>query len=149
MTKVIQKKSHWSNKVHQGTLSRGATGQLPIPILGGAEHGEFPYIGACGAEGGLAKGEQLLEVQGVPISGLPRYDMLEVLRTCKNPVTFKAVRQGKESSMDLWALTHPLALCLMHFCGIMWGSVKWSCRELWGVYSVVLSPSEWWGVFHM
>lgn len=37
----------------------------------------------------------LLEVQGVRVSGLPRYDVLGVIDSCKEAVTFKAVRQGK------------------------------------------------------
>lgn len=103
MSKVIQKKNHWTTKVHQCTVSRGAQGELGIPILGGAEYGEFPYVGPVaepegepgGGEGKLSEGELLLEVQGVRVSGLPRYDVLGVLRSCKDPVTLKAVRQGK------------------------------------------------------
>ncbi|KAL8212754.1 UNVERIFIED_CONTAM: Membrane-associated guanylate kinase, WW and PDZ domain-containing protein 1, partial [Gekko kuhli] len=104
MSKVIQKKNHWTTKVHQCTVSRGAHGELGIPILGGAEYGEFPYVGPVaepegepGGEGKLSEGELLLEVQGIRVSGLPRYDVLGVIRSCKDPVTFKAVRQGKPS----------------------------------------------------
>ncbi|XP_054831174.1 membrane-associated guanylate kinase, WW and PDZ domain-containing protein 1 isoform X13 [Eublepharis macularius] len=114
MSKVIQKKNHWTTKVHQCTVSRGAHGQLGVPILGGAEHGEFPYVGpvadtegetalpASGdSEGKLSEGELLLEVQGIRVSGLPRYDVLGVIRSCKDPVTVKAVRQGSRLNKDL------------------------------------------------
>lgn len=107
MSKVIQKKNHWTTKVHQCTVSRGAQGQLGVSILGGAEYGEFPYVGAvtdnegetaaAGGEGRLGEGELLLEVQGVRVSGLPRYDVLGVVRSCKDPILFKAVRQGREA----------------------------------------------------
>ncbi|KAJ7317063.1 hypothetical protein JRQ81_003225 [Phrynocephalus forsythii] len=110
MSKVIQKKHHWAGKVHQCTVSRNAQGQLGVTILGGAEYGEFPYIGATaageteageaaalpgGGEGQLGEGELLLEVQGIPVSGLPRYDVLGVIRSCKDPIVFKAVRQDE------------------------------------------------------
>ncbi|XP_062978113.1 membrane-associated guanylate kinase, WW and PDZ domain-containing protein 1 isoform X5 [Elgaria multicarinata webbii] len=117
MSKVIQKKNHWTTKVHQCTVSRSAQGQLGVTILGGAEHGEFPYVGAAaaaaaegnegetallgGGEGKLGEGELLLEVQGIRVSGLPRYDVLGVIRSCKDPIVFKAVRQGSRLNKDL------------------------------------------------
>ncbi|XP_032067615.1 membrane-associated guanylate kinase, WW and PDZ domain-containing protein 1 isoform X20 [Thamnophis elegans] len=112
MSKVIQKKNHWTAKVHQATVSRNAQGQLGVTVLGGAEHGEFPYVGPPEVEGEtavpgdngeckLGEGELLLEVQGVRVSGLPRYDVLEVIRSCKEPIVFKAVRQGSRLNKDL------------------------------------------------
>ncbi|XP_053234264.1 membrane-associated guanylate kinase, WW and PDZ domain-containing protein 1 isoform X29 [Podarcis raffonei] len=107
MSKVIQKKNHWTTKVHQCAVSRGAQGQLGVTILGGAEYGEFPYVGATaeedggGGDGKLGEGELLLEVQGIRVSGLPRYDVLGVIRSCKDPVLFKAVRQGSRLNKDL------------------------------------------------
>lgn len=106
MSKVIQKKNHWTSKVHECTVKRGPQGELGVTVLGGAENGEFPYVGAVaaaaaaelpgGGEGPrLGAGELLLEVQGVRVSGLPRYDVLGVLDSCKEAVTFKAVRPGK------------------------------------------------------
>lgn len=97
MSRVVQKKNHWASRVRQCVLSRGPGGQLGFVLLGGAEHGEFPYAGAVAAGGGeqaLSEGELLLEVQGVRVSGLPRYDVLEVIRSCKEPIVVKAVRQG-------------------------------------------------------
>ncbi|XP_067159545.1 membrane-associated guanylate kinase, WW and PDZ domain-containing protein 1 isoform X9 [Apteryx mantelli] len=97
MSRVVQKKNHWASRVRQCSLSRGPGGQLGFALLGGAEHGEFPYAGAVTAGGGeaaLSEGELLLEVQGVRVSGLPRYDVLEVIRCCKDPIAVKAVRQG-------------------------------------------------------
>lgn len=106
MSKVIQKKNHWTSKVHECTVKRGPQGELGVTVLGGAEHGEFPYVGTVaaaeaaelpgGGEGPrLGAGELLLEVQGVRVSGLPRYDVLGVLDSCKEAVTFRAVRPGK------------------------------------------------------
>lgn len=106
MSKVIQKKNHWTSRVHECTVKRGPQGELGVTVLGGAENGEFPYVGAVtateasGLPGGgegprLGEGELLLEVQGIRVSGLPRYDVLGVIDSCKEAVTFKAVRQGK------------------------------------------------------
>ncbi|XP_064375231.1 membrane-associated guanylate kinase, WW and PDZ domain-containing protein 1 isoform X20 [Dromaius novaehollandiae] len=105
MSRVVQKKNHWSSRVRQCSLRRGPGGQLGFALLGGAEHGEFPYAGAAAAGGGgeaaLSEGELLLEVQGVRVSGLPRYDVLEVIRGCKDPIAVKAVRQGSRLNKDL------------------------------------------------
>ncbi|RMB98985.1 hypothetical protein DUI87_24530 [Hirundo rustica rustica] len=101
MSRVVQKKNHWSSRVRQCALSRGPGGQLGFALLGGAEHGEFPYAGAAAGDGeaALSEGELLLEVQGVRVSGLPRYDVLEVIRSCKDPIVVKAVRQGEGTSV--------------------------------------------------
>ncbi|XP_039551287.1 membrane-associated guanylate kinase, WW and PDZ domain-containing protein 1 isoform X21 [Passer montanus] len=103
MSRVVQKKNHWSSRVRQCALTRGPGGQLGFALLGGAEHGEFPYAGAAAGDGeaALSEGELLLEVQGVRVSGLPRYDVLEVIRSCKDPVVVKAVRQGSRLNKDL------------------------------------------------
>ncbi|XP_010985666.1 membrane-associated guanylate kinase, WW and PDZ domain-containing protein 1 isoform X4 [Camelus dromedarius] len=113
MSKVIQKKNHWTSKVHECTVKRGPQGELGVTVLGGAENGEFPYVGAVaaaeaaglpgvGGEGPrLVEGELLLEVQGIRVSGLPRYDVLGVIDSCKEAVTFKAVRQGGKLNKDL------------------------------------------------
>ncbi|XP_006862174.1 PREDICTED: membrane-associated guanylate kinase, WW and PDZ domain-containing protein 1-like isoform X3 [Chrysochloris asiatica] len=112
MSKVIQKKNHWTSRVHECTVKRGPQGELGVTVLGGAENGEFPYVGAvaaaeaAGLPGGgegpkLGEGELLLEVQGIRVAGLPRYDVLGVIDSCKEAVTFKAVRQGGRLNKDL------------------------------------------------
>ncbi|XP_003495228.1 membrane-associated guanylate kinase, WW and PDZ domain-containing protein 1 isoform X17 [Cricetulus griseus] len=112
MSKVIQKKNHWTGRVHECTVKRGPQGELGMTVLGGAEHGEFLYVGSvaavevaglpgCGEAPKLTEGELLLEVQGVRVSGLPRYDVLGVIDSCKEAVTFRAVRQGGRLNKDL------------------------------------------------
>ncbi|XP_076202712.1 membrane-associated guanylate kinase, WW and PDZ domain-containing protein 1 isoform X14 [Aptenodytes patagonicus] len=103
MSRVVQKKNHWASRVRQCSLTRGPGGQLGFALLGGAEHGEFPYAGAVAGDGeaALSEGELLLEVEGVRVSGLPRYDVLEVIRSCKDPIAVKAVRQGSRLNKDL------------------------------------------------
>ncbi|XP_048212062.1 membrane-associated guanylate kinase, WW and PDZ domain-containing protein 1 isoform X9 [Perognathus longimembris pacificus] len=109
MSKVMQKKNHWTSRVHECTVKRGPQGELGVTVLGGAENGEFPYIGAAqapGLPGGgegpkLGEGELLLEVQGIRVSGLPRYDVQGVIDSCPEAVTFKAVRPGGKLTKDL------------------------------------------------
>ncbi|XP_074909438.1 membrane-associated guanylate kinase, WW and PDZ domain-containing protein 1 isoform X17 [Buteo buteo] len=103
MSRVVQKKNHWAGRVRQCSLTRGPGGQLGFALLGGAEHGEFPYAGAVAGDGeaALSEGELLLEVQGVRVSGLPLYDVLEVIRSCKDPIVVKTVRQGSRLNKDL------------------------------------------------
>lgn len=102
MSRVVQKKNHWAGRVRQCSLTRGPGGQLGFALLGGAEHGEFPYAGAVAGDGeaALSEGELLLEVQGVRVSGLPRYDVLEVIRSCKDPIVVKTVRQGASGAAE-------------------------------------------------
>ncbi|XP_075039491.1 membrane-associated guanylate kinase, WW and PDZ domain-containing protein 1 isoform X12 [Mixophyes fleayi] len=103
MAKVIQKKNHWTSRVHQCTVSRGSGGELCLPVRGGAEDGEFLYLGEVedSSDGKLQAGELLLEVAGVPVSGLPRYDVLDMVRSCGEPVPITAVRQGSRLNKDL------------------------------------------------
>uniref|UniRef100_A0A286XWL9 Membrane-associated guanylate kinase, WW and PDZ domain-containing protein 1 n=1 Tax=Cavia porcellus TaxID=10141 RepID=A0A286XWL9_CAVPO len=109
MSKVIQKKNHWTSRVRECTVRRGPRGELALSVLGGAEHGEFAYLGAAAAAGlpgggagpAPGEGELLLEVQGIRVSGLPRYDVLGIIENCAEAVTFKAVRQGGRLTKDL------------------------------------------------
>ncbi|CAD7685009.1 unnamed protein product [Nyctereutes procyonoides] len=129
MSRVIQKKNHWTSRIHECTVRRGPQGELGVTVLGGAENGEFPYVGAVaeapkGLPGGgegprLGEGELLLEVQGIRVSGLPRYDVLGVIDSCKEAVTFKAVRQGLGSVLRITALRYRHIENMTHDTGHM------------------------------
>ncbi|KAG8007461.1 Membrane-associated guanylate kinase [Nibea albiflora] len=73
-------------------------------LRGGAENGEFAYIGQVEEDvvvyqsGKLNEGELLLEVENLSISGLPLYDIHTVIKNCKGPVRLKTVRQEKRPS---------------------------------------------------
>lgn len=103
MSKVIQRKNHWITKVNECAVARGARGELHVELRGGAENGEFPLIGQVGEDavaqrgGTLSEGELLLEVEGLSVSGLPLYDIFNVIKCCEGPVRFKTVRQGKSN----------------------------------------------------
>lgn len=101
MSKPAAKKSHWTSRVNECSVVKDARGELNVPLRGGAENGEFAYIGplsedavAC-KSGKLNEGELLLEVENLSISGLPLYDVQTLIRNCKGPVRLKTVRQGK------------------------------------------------------
>lgn len=103
MSKVIQKKNHWITKVKEFDVVRDPSGELKVELRGGAQDGEFAYVGAIREDAvlhqdwKLSDGELVLEVEGVSVSGLPLYDIHTVINCCTGPVRFKTVRQGKFS----------------------------------------------------
>ncbi|XP_076845283.1 membrane-associated guanylate kinase, WW and PDZ domain-containing protein 1b isoform X11 [Brachyhypopomus gauderio] len=107
MSKVVQKKNHWSTKVNECTVCKDAGGEFNVQLLGGAEKGEFAYIGHIHdhallyKSGTLSEGELLLEVETLSVSGLPLYDVLNILKNFKGPVRLKTVRQGSKLNKDL------------------------------------------------
>lgn len=88
--------------MNECSVSKDARGDLNVPLRGGAENGEFAYIGQVNEDvvvykiGKLNEGELLLEVENLSISGLPLYDVQTVIKNCKGPVRLKTVRQGKD-----------------------------------------------------
>lgn len=103
MSKPVLKKNHWTFKVNECSVSKDARGDLNVPLRGGAENGEFAYIGQVKEDvvlyksGKLNDGDVLLEVENLSISGLPLYDVQTVIKNCKGPVRLKTVKQGKRS----------------------------------------------------
>uniref|UniRef100_A0A7M4FAV8 PDZ domain-containing protein n=1 Tax=Crocodylus porosus TaxID=8502 RepID=A0A7M4FAV8_CROPO len=101
MSKGLKKKSHWTSRVHEIVLGRSAEGRLGFELRGGAENGQFPYLGdvrpgQVAYEGGsrLVPEELLLEVNETPVAGLTLRDVLAVIKHCKDPLRLKCVKQG-------------------------------------------------------
>ncbi|XP_053511975.1 membrane-associated guanylate kinase, WW and PDZ domain-containing protein 3 isoform X2 [Artibeus jamaicensis] len=106
MSKTLKKKKHWLSKVQECTVSwAGPPGDLGVEIRGGAERGEFPYLGrlreepgggTCCVVSGKAPGpgDVLLEVNGTPVSGLTNRDTLAVIRHFREPLRLKTVKPG-------------------------------------------------------
>lgn len=103
MSKTLKKKKHWSTKVQECTVSWGGSGELitVVEVRGGAELGEFPYLGhivsealVCHAGRFPSSGDVLLEVNGTPVSGLTNRDTLAVVRHFREPVRMKTVKPG-------------------------------------------------------
>ncbi|KAK3539691.1 hypothetical protein QTP70_012023 [Hemibagrus guttatus] len=97
---LLDKRHHWSGRVNECSLRRSSDGELGVELRGGAQSGHFSYISAVRKDvvyqyGQLSEGDILLEVEGLPVSGLPLYDVLSLLDNTKDPVRLKTVRQGK------------------------------------------------------
>nr|XP_056723507.1 membrane-associated guanylate kinase, WW and PDZ domain-containing protein 3 isoform X3 [Euleptes europaea] len=118
MSKTLRRKRHWLSKVQECAVSwAGGGGATPDWLRGGAERGEFPYLGArlptpaepAGPAAGPlllsgkppGPGDVLLEVNGTPVSGLTHRDTLAVVRHFREPVRLKTVRPGKVINKDL------------------------------------------------
>lgn len=103
MSKTLKKKKHWSTKIQECTVSWGASVELVtvVEVRGGAELGQFPYLGhvvteamVCHAGRFPSSGDVLLEVNGTPVSGLTNRDTLAVIRHFREPIRLKTVKPG-------------------------------------------------------
>ncbi|XP_074536367.1 membrane-associated guanylate kinase, WW and PDZ domain-containing protein 1b isoform X4 [Halichoeres trimaculatus] len=107
MSKPVVKKNHWTSRINECSVFKDARGDLNVSLRGGAENGEFAYIGQVNEDlvnyksGKLNEGELLLEVENLSISGLPLYDVQTVIKNCKGAVRLKTVRQGSKLNKDL------------------------------------------------
>lgn len=90
----------------------GPPGDLGVEVRGGAERGEFPYLGrlrdepgggTCCVLSGKAPGpgDVLLEVNGTPVSGLTNRDTLAVIRHFREPIRLKTVKPGRLSAVSV------------------------------------------------
>ncbi|TKS76655.1 Membrane-associated guanylate kinase, WW and PDZ domain-containing protein 3 [Collichthys lucidus] len=116
MSKTLKKKKHWSTKVQECTVSWGGSGELVtvVEVRGGAELGEFPYLGHIVSEalvchGGRfpSSGDVLLEVNGTPVSGLTNRDTLAVIRHFREPIRMKTPGQKAEVCLEWSAGSRP------------------------------------------
>uniref|UniRef100_A0A3B3U181 PDZ domain-containing protein n=1 Tax=Poecilia latipinna TaxID=48699 RepID=A0A3B3U181_9TELE len=107
MTNPALKKNHWTSRVNECSVGKDTRGDLNVSLRGGAENGEFAYIGQINEnlvfyrDGKLNEGELLLEVENLSISGLPLYDVQTLIKNCKSPVKLKTVRPGTKLNKDL------------------------------------------------
>ncbi|KAM9505215.1 membrane-associated guanylate kinase, WW and PDZ domain-containing protein 3-like isoform 1-T1 [Salvelinus alpinus] len=110
MSKTLKKKKHWSGKVQECAVSWGNAEEFGsvVDVQGGAELGEFPYLGQVITEAMVCHvgrlpniGDVLLEVNGTPVSGLTNRDTLAVIRHFREPIRIKTVKPGKVLNTDL------------------------------------------------
>lgn len=116
MSRTLKKKKHWSSKVVECAVSwenRGDFGSV-VEILGGAELGQFPYLGqmkldvlVCHVGKLPYYGDVLLEVNGTPVSGLTNRDTLAVIRHFREPIRLKTVKPGASTA----SVVSPSFLC--------------------------------------
>lgn len=103
MSKALKRKKHWSAKVRECAVSWGGAGEFGsvVELLGGAEHGLFPFLGhmdldalVCHVGSLPYYGDVLLEVNGTPVSGLTNRDTHAVIRHFREPIRIKTVKPG-------------------------------------------------------
>ncbi|KAI7807582.1 membrane-associated guanylate kinase [Triplophysa rosa] len=113
MSKTLKRKKHWSTKVQECAVSWGSVGEFGdvVEILGGAELGEFPFLGQMNLDvlvchvGRLPYyGDVLLEVNGTPVSGLTNRDTHAVIRHFREPIRIKTVKPGERRKLYFLAL---------------------------------------------
>ena len=94
---------HWSQRVNESIVSTGAEGVLNLVVKGGAENGQFCFIGDLKQDkinyhsGKLHQDGIILEIQGQKVAGFTLRDMLDWMKHVgKNsaPVMFKTVKSG-------------------------------------------------------
>lgn len=104
MSNPALRKNHWTSRLNECAVAKDARGALNVPLRGGAENGEFAFVGQLEQNrvlynsGRLNDGELLPEVENTSVSGLPLYDVRALIENCKGPVRLKAVRPGKNRS---------------------------------------------------
>ncbi|XP_060724098.1 membrane-associated guanylate kinase, WW and PDZ domain-containing protein 3 isoform X3 [Tachysurus vachellii] len=110
MSKALKRKKHWATKVRECAVSWGGAGEFGsvVELLGGAEHGLFPFLGhmdldalVCHVGSLPYYGDVLLEVNGTPVSGLTNRDTHAVIRHFREPIRIKTVKPGKVLNTDL------------------------------------------------
>lgn len=122
MSRTLKKKKHWSSKVVECAVSWGNLGDFGsvVEVLGGAELGQFPYLGqmkldvlVCHVGKLPYYGDVLLEVNGTPVSGLTNRDTLAVIRHFREPIRLKTVKPGASL---LPVLPHLSSVCNLYMC---------------------------------
>ncbi|KAM9800765.1 membrane-associated guanylate kinase, WW and PDZ domain-containing protein 1b isoform 3-T3 [Syngnathus typhle] len=107
MSNTALRKNHWTSRLNECSVSKDVHGGLNVPLRGGAENGEFAFIGQLKPNqvlynsGQLNDGELLLEVENLPISGSPLYDVHTLIKNCQGSVRLKTVRPGNKLNKDL------------------------------------------------
>ena len=103
-TKAKKEPKHWTQRVHESIISTGPEGILQLIIKGGADQGQFCWLGDLKQEkisyhsGKLHQDEIILEIQGQKMSGYTLRDCLTLLRQVSQngaPVMIKTVKAGK------------------------------------------------------
>ena len=102
-TKGKKEPEHWSQRVVETIVSAGSDGMLHLVVKGGAENGQFAFIGDIKQDkinyhsGKFHQDSVVLEVQGQKVAGFTLRDLLDWMKYVgKNntPIMFKTVKSG-------------------------------------------------------
>lgn len=132
---------HWSQRVSECIVSAGPEGNLSVTIKGGADSGQFNWLGEIRHDrihyhsGKLHQDDIILEIQGQKVAGYTLRDLETWLgQVSKNaaPVMFKTVKSGKnvheetdqkDRTKNVSANTDRSCLSRQQHCG--------KCRHQW------------------
>ncbi|XP_055329132.1 membrane-associated guanylate kinase, WW and PDZ domain-containing protein 3-like isoform X2 [Paramacrobiotus metropolitanus] len=98
-----QKGPHWTQSLSEAVIIAHPEGSLGLTIKGGADYGEFPYLGELKQEnilygqGFLQQDDLILDVQGQKVAGFTQRDVVLWLKHCsrnRTPVSLKCVKAG-------------------------------------------------------
>ena len=103
-------KKWWDSVVESVFISDSNNVRLHFELCGGADDGQFPFIGAINnsdlakiglhvSGGVIQEGDVLLEIQGQKVSGYTAADVSRWFKHClqnKNPVVVRTVPKGKQ-----------------------------------------------------
>lgn len=95
-----RKTKHWSNRVKETAVSRASNGAFNVHLEGGAEYGEFIYIGEVLQEkikvkkGKLHVDDIVLEIDNEPVAGYTQSDVIDFVKKAGEIITFRTVKQG-------------------------------------------------------
>ena len=106
----VEKKKWWDSVVESVFISDSNNVKLHFELFGGADEGQFPFIGPINVSdltkiglhvsgGVIQEGDVLLEIQGQKVSGYTAADVSRWFKHClqnKNPVVVRTVPKGKK-----------------------------------------------------
>ncbi|KAL6457764.1 hypothetical protein MHYP_G00329940 [Metynnis hypsauchen] len=139
MSKTLKRKKHWSTKVQECAVSWGGVGEFGsvVEILGGAELGEFPFLGqmnldvlVCHAGKLPYYGDVLLEVNGTPVSGLTNRDTHAVIRHFREPIRIKTVKPALETPQAAQLLSQRVKRVRCVGVGKAHAPTEWDCESM-------------------
>ena len=105
---IAHDRNHWSHRVQESVVSGGTDGINDLVINGGAENGQFCWLGSTHDvqlqyhSGQLIEGDILVEAQGQKLAGYTLHDSLAwITQVSKNgaPVMMKTLKPGKTISV--------------------------------------------------
>ena len=111
----VAKKRWWDSVVESVFISDSNNVKLHFELFGGADEGQFPYIGPINVSdltkiglhvsgGVIQEGDVLLEIQGQKVSGYTAADVSRWFKHClqnKNPVVVRTVPKGRKQYFKL------------------------------------------------
>ncbi|EDV25800.1 uncharacterized protein TRIADDRAFT_24598, partial [Trichoplax adhaerens] len=100
-------KKHWAQKAHEIVLTRGQNGSFNFTIDGGADNGQFCFVGSAYTEKGQIKSgklhayETVLEINSKKVSGYTQNDVVDLIKSSPEPLRLLTVKSNTALPRDL------------------------------------------------